>query len=279
MRKIMRLGVMALLFCLISVVLAGCGEQLKNYRSITNVDDLEGRKIGVIMGWSSDYLLTPRDGKDLILYRYDENADLLMALCYRHLDAVAVDKLTWEVMNNVNSGLSHVEEPITMDGYLAYMSRDREDLRDEFNDFIAEFKQTEEYADLCTRIEKFDGTNYEWDEKLELKGNGEKIKACYDATVYPFSFISSEGQSQGFDVELMYYFANALNLDLELVPTGETDLYSGIETGRYDMAFGMLSIAFEPEAISVGIPTSDVYYELPLYLVEVADPDTVVIGE
>lgn len=266
------------LLCLCMVLaLCGCGGQLQSYRPIDNVEDLDGRKIGVTMGYAADYILSSRDGRDMFLYRYDTNADMLMALCYRQVDAIVVDALTWKVINNSNQGLHRVEDPAAQDGSILYSRRDRADLRDAFNAFIAEYRQTREYAELADRLLNFDGSNYEYQPR-ELTGTGEKVVMGYDMECYPFCFVTADGEMQGFDVELMTAFANANNYQLELVPSAELDMYMGIENGKYDMIFGQISIAYAGEAELIGIPTTDTYFERPLYFVEVNDLSEVEIS-
>ena len=271
--------ILAGILCLCMVLaLCGCGGQLRSYRSIDNVEDLDGRKIGVTMGYAADYTLSHRDGKDMFLYRYDTNADMLMALCYRQVDAIVVDALTWQMINGTNTGLHRVEQPAAMDGSMLYSRRDEPDLRDAFNAFFAEYRQTQAYADLMDRMLSFDGNNYEY-RGQEMTGTGREVIMGYDMACYPSCFVTADGEMQGFEVELMIAFANANNYQLELVPSAELDMYMGIENGKYDMIFGQISVAYAGEAELIGIPTTDIYFERPLYFVEVDDLSEVEIGD
>ena len=46
--------------------------------------------MGVALAWGPDYLLTERD--DLMLVRYNNVAGAVTALCYRQVDAIAVEQ-------------------------------------------------------------------------------------------------------------------------------------------------------------------------------------------
>lgn len=278
MKKSLSIMAAFILCVLLILFLSACGGQFKSYRPIENVDDLGGRKIGVYMGLSADYILSPRDGKDLFLYRYDNNSDMLMALCYRQLDAIAVDSPTWAGMSQLDSGLRRTAEPITIDGYVMYTGDDRIALRDDFNEFIRAYRNTDEYAEMTDRIFRFDGSDYAWPEELSCKCTGEKIVIAYDSECYPFCFLTSNGEAQGFDIELLYAFANAYDLQLELVGTTESDLYMGLDNGMYDMILGGISYVYSKEAEMSDIPVTDVYVDVPIYLVEVENPGDVVIG-
>ena len=56
-KRIISLTVILCLFLLLS----GCGHELASYRPIEDVNDLEGRKIGVTLAWASDYVLSLRE--------------------------------------------------------------------------------------------------------------------------------------------------------------------------------------------------------------------------
>ena len=47
-------------------------------------DDLDGKRVGVCLGWACDYYLSDRE--DMELLRYDMFADLIVALKYGYVD-------------------------------------------------------------------------------------------------------------------------------------------------------------------------------------------------
>ena len=101
-----RRGVAVLLLAaLLFGVLPGARAEWE-YRPITDVSNLEGRRVGVMLGYEVDYALTGRE--DLELFRYDTIADMVMALNFDKLDALAVDDLMWKVMSGVSVGLARV---------------------------------------------------------------------------------------------------------------------------------------------------------------------------
>lgn len=271
--------ILPLILCL-SLLLSGCGHELASYRPIEDIDDLEGRKIGVNLAWPSDYILSPRDGEDLILYRYDTLADMLMALFYHQIDAVSVDLLDWMIMERTNGDALHrVEEPLAMDGFVAYMSSSREALRDDFNRFLAYYHQTEEFAELYDRILSFDGVSYEPGAYLHPNGTGEKIKLAFFADCFPYCYTEPDGTICGYDIEIMRAFADYCNYDMEWIPTSEEDMYYSVETDRYDMGIGTISQSYAIEAERTGVYATDMYYELPLYLVELKEGATFVMSD
>ena len=262
------------------LTLTGCGHELDSYRPIENIHDLEGRKIGVAMAWAPDYVLSPRDGKDLILYRYDYPAYALIALFYHQIDAVCVDKLQWLVLENTNGdALKRIEEPVSNDGYIAYLSQSNEDVRDEFNRFIEYYHQTEEFADLYGRIMSFDGLSYVPGEFTHPNGQGKKIRLAFCTDNFPYCYSEPDGTIAGFDIEIMRAFADFCDYEIELIETTEEDMFYSVMADRYDMGIGMLSQSYAEEAETSGVLTTDVYYEMPLYLVELKEDEKLTMSE
>ncbi len=112
------------------LMLTGCQSNWEpNF--ITDVNNLEGRRVGVNLSWDADYALTGR--KDMELYRYDSLADMMMALGYDKVDAIAIDDMSYILISKHSTGLKKIEPEIKKTGYL-WNFREAE-LRDQFNEF------------------------------------------------------------------------------------------------------------------------------------------------
>ena len=92
------------LACMLALGLGGCGDSKSEweYRPITDVNDLEGRRVAVNLAWEADYLLSGRE--DLTIVQYDSFADIILALGYDKVDAFAVDGLVWKVFQANSTG-------------------------------------------------------------------------------------------------------------------------------------------------------------------------------
>ena len=276
----MRKKISLIMALCLALMLSGCGHELASYRPIGDVNDLEGRKIGVNMAWASDYVLSPRDGEDLILYRYDNTADMLMALFYHQIDAMCIDDMGWLTMEYTNGeSLRKVEEPVATDGFVVAVSPSGEKLRNEFNSFLEYYHQTEEFADLYKRLSEFDGVQYAPGEHIHPNGDGEKIRLAFCGDYFPYCYIEPDGTVRGYDIEIMYAFADYFNYDIEFIDTSYADLTYGISTERYDMGLGTISMSYVPEIELTGVYATDVYYEVPLYLVELKEGAKLVMSD
>ena len=261
------------LACVLALSLGGCGNSKPEweYHPITDVNDLEGRRVAVNLAWEADYLLSGRE--DLTVVQYDSFADIILALGYDKVDAFAVDGLVWKVFQANSTGLARVEPPCGSVGYTAYFSADREPLMEEFNRFLEGYRQTEAYADHMARLEDFDGLEYVGPE-IPLTGTGETLRVATMAEEFPRAFLEAgEDVPSGFDLESLKLFANEGNYQLEFYYTVYNDIMQGLRSGAYDLAIGYLSDVYRDEVLDAGVLVSDLLDEIPVYFVEKTQKD------
>ena len=256
------------LACVLAFGMGGCGNPKSEweYHPITDVNDLEGRRVAVNLAWESDYLLSGRE--DLTVVQYDSFADIILALGYEKVDAFAVDGLVWKVFQANSSGLNRVEPPCGTVGYTLYFNVDREELMEEFNAFLADYRQTEAYADHMARLDSFDGLEYVGPE-IPLTGTGETLRVATMAEEFPRAFLEAgEDVPSGFDLEALKLFANEGNYQLEFYYTVYNDIIQGLRSGTYDLAIGYLSDVYREDILANGVLVSDLMDEIPIYFVE-----------
>ena len=261
------------LACVLALGLGGCGNSRSEweYRPITDVNDLEGRRVAVNLAWEADYLLSGRE--DLTVVQYDSFADMILALGYDKVDAFAVDGLVWKIFQANSTGLNRVEPPCGTVGYAAYFSGGREALMEEFNAFLADYHQTEAYADHKARLESFDGLEYVGPE-IPLTGTGETLRIATMPEEFPRAFLEAgEDDPSGFDLEALKLFANEGNYKLEFYFTVFDDIMEGLRSGTYDLAIGYLSDVYREDILATGMLVSDPLDVSPIYFVEKTQKD------
>jgi len=266
-----------ILSAILMLSLCGCdnNSELESYRPITDLNNLEGRKIGVNMGWAADYLLSGRD--DLILYRYDTSADMLMALCYKQLDAVATEDISAKQLLAASTGLRQVEGQLSEDGFVALFRIGAEDIRDDFDDWITTFRETDEYKAWSDRCEDFDGVNYEWP-GYEWPTEGKPfVVGGYDID-FPMVFVEKDETPSGYEMELLYMFCRDCGYAPDIKLMEEEGIFVGLTNGTIDSLFGDFSELYAEDSATVGITASVSYREAPIVVLEIADPDNLSIA-
>jgi ABC-type amino acid transport substrate-binding protein len=135
------------LLIILALGLAGCGKKVTE--PLTK-DNLTGKRLAVMAGYSSDYLMS-KSPYNFDIYRYDTYADMQMALRFHRVDAIAMESDEAHVICRLKP-IYKVGLVVQDNVEYAYMfNSDRPELRKQFNQFIKEFKQTAEYADLLKR--------------------------------------------------------------------------------------------------------------------------------
>lgn len=125
------------LLLLLCLLFTGCG---KTSQEPLTAGNLAGRKVGVIIGYSSDYILSkPEYGLDI--YRYDYYADMTLALRFNRIDAIATEMdeayVFCRMQPEFKIGLV-AEEQLE---YAYMFNADRPELLEQFNQFIRDFKK------------------------------------------------------------------------------------------------------------------------------------------
>lgn len=235
-RRTRGLSALAIILALACALLTGCG-QLQSARPITNVHALDGQRVGVGLAWGPDYYLSGRD--DVTVVRYNSVGNAITALCYKQVDAVAVEKpLAIDIVNSI-SGLTYIQEPITTDtlGYILPLGY--EDLTEEINAYIKEFVNTPEFEDMIVRANNPDGFTYR---EVPLKGGERVLHVGAVADAYPFSYYNAEADaSEGTDIEFLCHFANAYGYDLVFHSDTWESMEFGVQYGQYDIGCGGVS--------------------------------------
>lgn len=90
------------------------------------------------------------------------------------------------------------------------------------------------------------------------------LRVGVNAKVMPFAFKNDDGRLVGYDVEMMYRFAQSMNVKLTFVPYSWQSLTEDLRGSKFDIAIGGLYITSQRlETLTVSNP----YYENPLALI------------
>ncbi|MGN0317880.1 MAG: transporter substrate-binding domain-containing protein [Lachnospira sp.] len=260
--------VSVLLAIVLLFVLSGCSQK-HTYQPITDTDNFDGRRIGVSLVWSADYLLSDRD--DMTLVRYDGLANLIMALRYGHVDAIAIERpFATDVMNCV-SGLRVVEPSAGTGELVACVNCERTDVLEEFNQFASSFYGSSTFTELYNRL---NSDSYEY-HKVEPIEGGKPLKVGLVTGYYPFCYIDSEsGEFAGSEVEVVTRFANEYGYSIEFVDGIYSTIQMGIVNGEYDLAVGTFIENLRVDTELTGtVYLSQPYMQFEIVFIEVADPD------
>ena len=106
---------------------------------ITKVDDLTGKKIGVQSGTTGDSYCTSDYGQDAVK-QYNNGALAVAALKNGQVDCVVIDNEPAKNYVKTNKGLKILETEYVKEDYAAAISKDNDELLNDFNEALAELK-------------------------------------------------------------------------------------------------------------------------------------------
>lgn len=249
---------------------SGCsGREQPN--PINDVTNLQGRKVGVSLAWSADYMLTGRS--DMKLIRYNNVSNLVMALKYGQVEAIAMERpFAIEIMNCI-SGLRVVEPATAKDELVACINIERDDVLKDFNEFASEFYGSEDYEDLFIRL---NGESFEY-HAVNAVGGDKILNVGLPTDAYPFCYIDSEnGAYAGSDVEVLTRFANEYGYSLNITGGVFNTIEMGIVNGEFDMAIGTFFESYRADMELTGLAYfSKPYMAHEIVFMEIADPNNV----
>lgn len=126
-------------------------------------------------------------------------------------------------------------------GLAVAFSKGNESLRDEFDKFFVEFRETDTYKDIVRRWIDNEGGDIP---KIELPAGGKLINVAVSSSTLPYvTFVN--GQVEGHDIELLRHFAKAKAYNLKFHDMAFAAVITSISSGKTEMAVSGISVTEE----------------------------------
>ena len=231
--------VLMLLFCL-----QGCGAKEPTVAEPPDkIQDFATAKIGVTVG-SVQNIVIPQILPDAEVVEFNTTTDAVMALISGKLDAFATEDAVCYAMQREGQPVHRVEESFGISNYGMVFGKGTDpQLKADFNAFLAAGKADGSIAVLEDKwfgpLEPAEFMDYS-----DLADKDNTILLVIEAGQKPFSYIKN-GKYAGYDVELMALFAREYGYGLEIQDTSFSDILTGIEQGKYDVAGSGITITEE----------------------------------
>ena len=202
---------------------------------------LDGKRVGVALGSIQDIAVTKMaPGADI--QRISGVTNMLMALESGKVDvigygsmAVSFDKHLAAKVDTVGAGFP----PIFLG---ACFRMGNTELQQDFNTFLADARKDGTYQYICNRWREADDA---FAIPLPVqRGTGKTLRVAVDPEMAPFDFISS-GVPTGLEIDLLTEWANRRNWKLEFLSMEFAALLPSIQTGKADVAIGVITATEE----------------------------------
>lgn len=236
-------------------LLSACGpteqEKLAVYQTF---EDLNGKKVGAPTGGFQEAYLEKMYPEVKVL-RLDTDTDLIQALVSRRCEAIVMDDYILDYHLQSISGITSLDEPlVTAEVGMCFGKGKNVELREQFNEFLAQIKADGTYAEICKRwSQNIDSAEMP---EIELPQTGNPIRVASDSSMPPMVFIKN-GKLVGFDVEIITRFAASIGRSIVWSNMTFAALIPALVSGTQDIIASGVNITPERQAT---VDFSDSYF-------------------
>ena len=223
----------------IVAVVANAGQNQVRYQTL---QDFANTTVGAVTGTIHDQLVSSVVSGCDFQY-YDDFSALLLALQSGTLDAVVTDMPIAQLAVARQPDLMIFPETVAPDSYGLGLQKDSP-LTEQVSAIIQRYTED---GTLDALREKWLGA----DESVKTIDVGEYdapngvLRYAHDSTLEPMSYVSGNGESLGFEVELVTLIAKELGMELEITQSTFNALITMLGSGRADIVSGSISITDE----------------------------------
>ncbi len=213
--------------------------------AITQVDQLNGKRIGIITGSSYD-TFADEIFTDPQKEYYNTYADMLEAVRQGKLDGFLMDEPVARVLTAQTSGVTYLPDILREDSYaIAFPETDRGDaLLAELNEYIAKIREDGTLAELEDIWFGTDESLQTVEDPTDLPAVNGTLEVAASSGVEPFSYLKN-GRMVGYEVDIVTRFCKEKGYGLHVITADFSAMLTGLEAGKYDLAAGGITVTEE----------------------------------
>ena len=253
MKKISKRALGGILLSVIFLIgLVGCGNRADRAaetteQSITSVDDIAGKRIGVQLGTTGDLYAGDyeKDGSGTVVERYNKGADAVQALKQGKIDCVIIDEQPAMKFVEENSGLKILEEEFTLEDYAFVIAKGNNALLEKVNKALEELDKD---GTLENIRKNYIGTEeeigkYPYERKDVDRGQG-TLTVGTNAEFPPYESYK-DGKVVGIDMDIMQAVCDKLGMEMQVEDMAFDSIISAVSTGKVDIGAAGFTITEE----------------------------------
>ena len=202
---------------------------------------LEGKRVGVVIGSIQDITVTEMAPKANI-QRMATFTDMMAALETGKVDIAGSESLTVTFNKTLTEKVDTVAAGLPSTPIAACFRLDDIELQQDFNQFLADIKRDGTYQEIKDRWWKAE--NPAALPSPQNRGTGRTLRVATFPAMPPFNFVSA-GNLSGLEPNLLTEWANRRGWKLEYLIVDFASQIPAVQTGKADMAIGIISITEE----------------------------------
>ena len=243
--KIKRLICLLFALLMVVIILAGCSDKAEQQKKFETFEDFENARLGVLTGSVFDKQ-TGELFPDAKKYNFDTIVDLLVNIDENKIDGFLEDRAFYSAIGWEKSGYCAIESDKTAPSEFGFVTSTTEKgnkINKELNEFIAKMNENGGTKKLADKW--FSGTRpTEFEDYKSLTGENGTIQVGMTDIDPPFSY-QDDDVLTGFDLEYIILFAREYGYKLELNTVDFSFILGSVQTGKYDLALGGITITDE----------------------------------
>lgn len=216
----------AFLALLIIIGCTGCGD-----RTINTREDVEGKRIGVLAGTTSE-LYGKLHGEVRVC---SDKKELINALKLGDVECIIADSRDAGYIKRFRFGLKTLSEPLAKSHFRFAAAKENPDLIEDINSAIADLSEN----GVINKIIKgyYDDTDYSYAPK-ETQEFEKTLTVAVAADFTPYQFVNTEGELRGIDIDLAKAVCAYLGYNAEFIMVDGSKLISAVQGGTAHFAAG-----------------------------------------
>ena len=222
----------------------------KRETAIRSEEDLRGEKVGSLLGTITETHLFKKYGM-ANAKSFNNDVDGITALRSGYIAAYYLDNVNAIIPMREYPELDTISSDMAPMPVAACFRLEDEYLSVQFEKFIKEFKATPEYEDMYDRW--FNGDIRNAHKELEGISNGPVLKVATMLGSPPMNLMLN-GIPDGFEIELMRYFALHIGRPVEFSIMDFGGIIPSLIAGRADAAIGIINVTEERQRVIRQIP-------------------------
>lgn len=237
------LGIIALL-CMLAVTGCGTQDSAAQKTSITCVDDLEGKNIGVQIGTTGDIYASDYEGDEAgtTVTRYNKGADAVQALKQGKVDCVIIDEQPAIAFTEKNTELSILEEEFALEDYAICVSKENTELKEQINAALATLQENGTLANIISNYIGDDTkgkTPYE--SPADVTRENGTLTMATNVGFPPYEYYE-DGVATGIDVDMAQAIADELGMELVITDMEFDSIIIAVQSGKADIGVAGMTV-------------------------------------
>lgn len=217
-------------------------EVVESTNTVSTVDDLPGKIIGVQLGTTGDIYASDYEAKGSTIERYNKGTDAIQALKQGRVDCVIIDEQPAIAFVNKNDDLTILEEEFALEEYAIAVSKDNAELTAKINEALATLKADGTLDNIIANYIGDDtkGTMpYVSPEDID-RSNGTLVMAT-NAAFEPYEYYANQ-EIVGIDADMAQAVCDILGMELRIDDMEFDSIINAVVSGKADIGVAGMTV-------------------------------------